>query len=75
MVDAQHLKCCEPKARVGSTPTLGTGDWRNWLARMVCLPNFAMPGCSSVGRTLGLGPRGRQSESGHPDKVIAGGGP
>ncbi len=28
-----------------------------------------MPGCSSVGRTLGLGPRGRQFESGHPDQV------
>ena len=25
-------------------------------------------GCSSVGRTLGLGPRGRRFESGHPDE-------
>ena len=32
-----------------------------------------MPGCSSVGRTLGLGPRGRQFKSGHPDKAFRAG--
>lgn len=36
LVYTQDLKSCGCKiSRVGSTPTLGTGVWRNWLARIV----------------------------------------
>ena len=35
------------------------------------LKEVRYPGCSSVGRTLGLGPRGREFESRQPDKNYA----
>ncbi len=50
LADNMDLKSIEPKARVGSNPTLGTmGSWRSWIARFLDMEEVR--GSSPLGPT------------------------
>ena len=47
----------------------GTKESVSYFMILIKLRDFCSPGCSSVDRMRGLGPRGRWFESSHPDPL------